>query len=63
MIGQHNKVELMTMTEVDKDELIAELHKELERCRELRAKLEVQSMRAMDQLRAQIRALGTEPVL
>jgi hypothetical protein len=51
------------MAEVDKDEIIFELRKELERCRDLRAKLEVQSMQAMDQLRAQIRTLGVEPIL
>jgi hypothetical protein len=36
---------------------------EIGRCHDLRAKLEVQSMQAMDKLRAQIRALGAEPVL
>lgn len=51
------------MTEVGKDDIIVELRKELERCRDLRAKLEVQSMKAMDQLRAQIRSLGAEPLL
>lgn len=40
-----------------------ELRKELEMSRDLRAKLEVQSMQAMDRLRAQIRGLGAEPVL
>lgn len=51
------------MTELEKDQVIIELRKELERSRDLRAKLELQSMRAMDQLRAQIRTLGAEPVL
>jgi len=51
------------MIEVDKDEVIIELRKELERCRELRAKLELQSMQTMDRLREQIRSLGAEPVL
>lgn len=36
---------------------------ELGRSRELRTKIEGQSMRAMDQLRAQIRGLGAEPLL
>lgn len=48
---------------VDKDKAIIELRKELERCRDLRAKLEVQSMQAMDRLRGQIRDLGAEPLL
>lgn len=51
------------MTEDNKEEVIIELRKELERSRALRAKLEVQSMRAMDRLRDQIRALGAAPVL
>lgn len=58
-----NNIEVMDMPEVDKDEVIIELRKELERSHDLRAKLEVQSMKAMDQLRAQIRTLGAEPVL
>lgn len=49
------------MTEVDKDKVIIELRKELERCRDLRAKLAVRSMKDMDQLREQIRSLGAEP--
>lgn len=58
-----NNGEVIEMAEVDKDEVIIELRKALERCRDLRAKLEVQSMQAMDQLRAQVRELGAEPVL
>lgn len=50
------------MTDLDKDKVIIELRKELERCRDLRAKLEVQSMKEMDQLRAQLRSLGAEPL-
>lgn len=58
-----NNDEVIEMAEVDKDEVILELRKELELCRDLRAKLEVQSMQAMDRLRAQIRTLGAEPEL
>ena len=36
---------------------------ELGRSHDLRASLEVQSMKAMDELRAQIRSLGADPVL
>lgn len=43
--------------------VIDALVKELDSSHDLRAKLEGQSMRAMDQLRAQIRALGAEPLL
>jgi hypothetical protein len=42
---------------------IEEITKEMQRGHDLRATLEVQSMKAMDQLRAQIRSLGAEPLL
>jgi hypothetical protein len=58
-----NNTEVMDMAKVDKDEVIIGLRKELERSRDLRAKLELQSMNAMDKLRVQVRSLGAEPVL
>lgn len=58
-----NNIEVIEMTEVDKDQVIIELRKELERCRDLRAQLEVQSMKAMDQLRKEIRSLGGIPTI
>jgi hypothetical protein len=44
-------------------EVILALRKELERGHDLRAKLELQSMRAMDQLRKEIRSLGGIPTI